>query len=113
MYTAHFIKSWKSVPTIAVAERGKDDPIVQNGLSISPREMMDLTRQGFAIGAQNARMLQEVKSMAVGEVPLEFRRGFDMADGYQAQQSVRDKARQVRSKLMDGTFDNMLQPKTE
>lgn len=74
-------------------ERGEYDPIVQNGLSLTPAAMLRLTREGFSISAQNARSQADVRPDCLSrmEVPLEFRRGFDIADGYQEQQRVRQK----------------------
>lgn len=90
---AHF-KNPRKLHTCNI-HRGENDPIVQNGLSLTPAQMLELTRQGFSISAQNARMLSEVRpdSFARLDVPLEFRRGFDIADGYQAQQEVHRKVR--------------------
>ena len=108
----HF-KSWRNNRVVSSALRSENDPIVQNGLSVTPAEMMQLTKAGFAIGAQNARMLAEVKSMAVGDVPLEYRRGFDMADGYQAMMSVHQKAHKLRDGLVDGSIRDLFHSKTD
>lgn len=82
--------------TVCNVLRSKDDAIVQNGLSITPAQMMELTKQGFSISAQNSRMLKEVKSddFRHMDVPLEFRRGIDpLADGFQMQKEVHQKLR--------------------
>lgn len=74
--------------------RKDTDPIVQNGLAITPAQMMELTAQGMSISNQNAMLLRELNySDAKGfDVPLEFRRHVDiLADGYVAQQEMRAK----------------------
>lgn len=111
----HFTKQKSCRPYLYVSniERVETDPIVQNGLAISPSQMLELSHQGFAISAQNARMLQEVSSPGVGVVPLEFTRHFDMADGYQAMREVHSKARKAVDALRNGDilpFDTKVKP---
>ena len=93
----HFTNQFgcNSFPHVSNIERVDTDPIVQNGLSITPAQMLELSHQGFAISAQNARMLQDVNSSSVGEVPYEYTRHFDMADGYQVMREVHTKARKA------------------
>lgn len=78
--------------------RKDSDPIVQNGLSLTPARMLELTRQGFSINAQNSRMLQDVSPAPFRhmDVPIEFTRGFDIADGYMAQQDFRKKVKDIK-----------------
>lgn len=71
--------------------RTDNDPIVQNGLALTPARMLELTNQGFSISSQNARMLREVREDVFSRMDVlpEYRRGFDpLADGYQMQQEV-------------------------
>lgn len=100
----HFTKcrSVNSIPRVVNIVRKEDDPIVQNGLSITPAQMLELTHRGFAISAQNSRMLRDVSSQNVGEVPLEYTRHFDMADGYQVMREVHSKARKAVDGLRNG-----------
>lgn len=87
---------------VSTTERVENDPIVQNGLALTPAKMLELTNQGFSISAQNNRFLQAVPAapFACFDVPLEFRRGVDpLADGYQAQQEVRSKIKNLSVSL--------------
>lgn len=81
-------------PHASSITRKDTDPIVQNGLAITPAQMIELTSQGMAISNQNAAIMRELNySDAKGfDVPLEFRRHIDiLADGYIAQQEMRSK----------------------
>lgn len=80
-------------------KRTENDPIVQNGLALTPARMLELTQQGFSISAQNARFLKDMPMAPYSrmDVPFEFRRGVDvLADGYQMQQEIRKKVRQIQ-----------------
>lgn len=90
----HF-KSAKK-PHVTNIVRCENDPIVQNGLALTPARMLELNNQGFSISAQNSRILQEIKAGDFGRMDVlpEYRRGFDpLADGYQLQQEIHSKAR--------------------
>ena len=97
----HF-KPYRSSFHVSNVKRIDNDPIVQNGLAVTPAQMLELTHQGFAISAQNARMMADASTPNVGEVPLEHTRHFDMADAYQAMKEVHVKARKAVDGLRKG-----------
>lgn len=114
----HFTSQYScnSFPHVSNIERVETDPIVQNGLAISPAQMLELSHQGFAISAQNARMLRDVSSASVGDVPLEYTRHFDMADGYQVMRDVHSRARKAVDGLRNGDIlplDTKVKPVNE
>lgn len=92
MKSPHF-KPQRHVFRVVNIERKETDPIVQNGLGITPADMLDLMHKGLAIGSRNAFLSQDVSTPSVGEVPAEFTRRWDMADGYQAMKEAHAKAR--------------------
>lgn len=101
MKTAHFSPQRPTFHVVNI-ERQENDPIVQNGLGITPAQMQELMRQGLAIGSRNAFLMQEVSSPAVGDCPAEFTRHWDMADGYQAMKDVHEKARATVDGMRSG-----------
>lgn len=82
----------------AHARRKTFEMKVQNGLSLTPAEMMKLAKEGMPIAA--ASPLQEsFDNTPQGDffVPLETRRGIDIADLYAAQQDSKNKLRRLKS----------------
>lgn len=75
-----------AVRHISICERGEHEPVVQNGLAITPAKMLELQNMGFSISSQNARMLDDVRpdDMRHMNVPMEYRRNFDIADAFQS-----------------------------
>lgn len=87
----------------SVAKRRDDEAVVQNGLSVTPAEMMDLTNQGLAIGAYNQMVLDTVNvSDKDFHVPMEYQRHVDMADMWVASQDLREKIRNIPEKVKSG-----------
>lgn len=101
MKKAHFSPQRTTFHVVNV-KRKEYDPVVQNGLGITPSQMEELMRQGLAIGSRNAFLMQDVSSPNVGEVPAEFTRHWDMADGYQAMKEVHAKARSAVDGMRSG-----------
>lgn len=79
-------------------QRKDSDPVVQNGLAVTPQRMLELAEDGFAIGAQNSLNLtfEQRRDMDMS-IPPERCRGFDIADGFQMQQEVRSKVKRIKA----------------
>lgn len=92
----------------AVAHRHEDEPIVRNGLAITPSEMVEMMRQGMPISAQGYSLKDESITMRNDyEVPLEHTRGFDLVDGWNKMKEVQSKVRKVRKAVQDGTLQTI------
>lgn len=90
---------WRAV----TIQRKSYEPIVQNGLAITPAEMEDMRKRGMAISAQNAQLLQVADAGDTDFfVPLEHQRGFDLADGWNAARDIRHKVHEMRDKAVAG-----------
>lgn len=74
-----------------------DEQVVQNGLAVSPGNMLELTKQGLSISSQNQSQLYVDEGDFGIDVPLEFQRGMDMADLWNARADVREKVREAMS----------------
>lgn len=82
----------------AVAQRHGNEEVVRNGLAVTPSQALELTNQGVSISAMNSSNFQKVEGQSYKDwsVPMEYQRGVDvLADGYQAQQRVRGRLRDV------------------
>lgn len=75
-------------------EHRYDEPVVQDGLSLTPSEMMDMVNRGIPISSSNLQVLEVYKSSDKDfTVPMEFRRNADMADMWQHREFVRENVR--------------------
>lgn len=84
-------------------KRSEEEPIVQNGLAVTPSQMQELSLRGVAVSAQNAALaINDGAGKYDYHVPLEYTRGFDAADAYCAEQEARAKFRNVRRRLDKG-----------
>lgn len=87
----------------SVCRRRDDEPVVQNGLAVTPGEMMRLTREGYSITSRNAMMLDAVDPADRDYyVPIQYRRGFDISDLSNHAAEVRDKLRSAVDKFDKG-----------
>lgn len=78
-------------------KRKIDEPVVQNGLAVTPAQMADLAAHGVPITPQNLGLgYQEGVSRLDYEPPLEYQRGIDMADLWDIRQNVKDKVRNAK-----------------
>lgn len=92
----------------AVALRHDDEPVVRNGLAISPAEMMEMMKKGQPISAQGYSLKEESITMRNDfEVPLEHTRGFDLVDGWNKMKEVQGKVRKARKAVQDGTLQTI------
>lgn len=66
------------------------EPIVQNGLAVTPRQMMELTQRGIPITPANLGLqYKEGVNSLDFDVPMEHQRGIDMADMWMHRQSMK------------------------
>lgn len=83
-----------------------NDRIVQNGLALTPAQVMDMVNSGIPISNSNLKVLETYKTTDGDySVPMEFRRGADMADMWQHRQDVIASSKQavnnhIRSKAL-------------
>lgn len=85
------------------ARRKKDEPIVKNGLAITPAAMMEMMQQGMPISAQGYSLKEETLAQSNDFfVPAEHQRHFDMVDAWNAKLDVQEKVRTVRRKVKSG-----------
>lgn len=95
-------------PVDCVALRHEDEPIVKNGLAITPSEMMEMMQQGQPISAQGYSIKEETRAMANDyDVPLEHTRHFDMVDAWNTRMMVQQKVRDARKKVLSGEIPQM------
>lgn len=78
--------------------RRKDgESVVQNDLAYTPTQMMQMAEQGIAVSNQSVSAENFFDGVPVNEstfnLPLERLRGVDVADCWQAEQSIRKKAK--------------------
>lgn len=79
----------------SICKRHDDEPVVQNGLAVTPSEMMRLTNEGYSITSRNAMLLDAIDPADRDMyVPIQYRRGFDISD-------LSNHAADIRSKLKD------------
>ena len=87
----------------AVALRREDEPVVKNGLALTPAAMVEMMNQGMPISAQGYSIKDESIAQANDFfVPAEYTRGFDMVDGWNFRQEVHEKLRRVRKDVKSG-----------
>lgn len=100
------IKKIASRHSVASAVRASDEPIVQNGLAITPSEMVEMMKRGEPISAQGYSMKDETISQRNDFfVPLEHTRGFDIVDGWNTRKDVQSKVRRLRKGIKDGSVE--------
>ena len=77
--------------------RRESEPVVQNDLSYTPSQMMEMAEKGIAVSNQSIAAENFFDGVPVSqstfELPLEQRRGVDVADCWQAETSIKKKAK--------------------
>lgn len=76
--------------------RIEGENIVQNNLAYTPSQMMELAERGIPISNQMVSPDNFFDGVSEGlsfELPLDRRRGVDVADCWQAEQSIKKKAK--------------------
>lgn len=71
-----------------------EEPIVQNGLAVTPSQMLEMTERGIPITPQNLGLIyDEGVSKLDFEPPMEFRRGVDICDMWEHRENMKSKVR--------------------
>lgn len=79
----------------AVCKRKIGEVVVQNGLAVTPSQVLKMAEQGIPASAQmNSRMI-DGHTGSDWNVPLEERRGVDIAQMWQESQNIRSKFKQA------------------
>lgn len=85
------------------------EPTVQNGLAVTPSEMMSLTAKGRAVSAGSLESVMYYDNpLSPLDMPLENHRGIDINDLYQASASSKKKMRQFGRAVAGSVNDNKL-----
>lgn len=94
-----------SRPTrLAVAERHGDDTFVQNGLAVTPSQMLEMASEGVPISSVNAEFMYDDGQRTPPDVPvLDRQRGVDLGDLWENQQDIRHKMKKLHK--MKGAED--------
>lgn len=92
----------------AICKRSRQDQPVQNGLALTPAQMMKMAEKGVPISAQMAPndefdLGQDTKNCFL---PLERTRGIDISDLWNAEKSAKHKMSDAikSEKIMNGEF---------
>lgn len=81
----------------AHAHRREDETEVQNGLAMTPAQMYDMAMKGLPISTQNLGITyDEGYSNLDFTPPLEYQRGIDLGDLYEARMDAKQKLRANR-----------------
>lgn len=71
--------------------RYRGETPVQNGLAVTPAQVLSMAEQGLPISAQMQSAMIDGHTHSDWSVPLEEQRGVDIAQMWQASRSIRDK----------------------
>lgn len=86
---------------------------IAQGLSLTPHQMLTMTREGIAVSPQNldaTGFFDGIKDVTF-DVPIEQRRGVDMADLWEARQETFGQIRKAHKKQL--MLDKLAEQKTE
>lgn len=96
-----YVKS--RVSRFSFIKRHEFEEDVQNGLSVTPQRMLELTNKGIPISSQlNALVFDEGVSALDFEPPLECTRGVDLADLWEARENLKVKVRKAKQRVASG-----------
>ena len=73
-------------------------PVTKSGLSMSPKDMVELASRGAAISTQNAHSFNDGEVNPSWFMSPELKRGVDPADLWERQLIARDKIRKANEK---------------
>lgn len=100
MYKSLNRPSRHQIPFTPIRKVG--DEIVKNGLAITPQQMLEMSNRGLAVSSSmNAHVLEDYAKDHDYEVPLQYRRGADMADLFVARRDVQEKFRGLHRGLVE------------
>lgn len=87
-----FFKSYTPNP-VSKAVRTEDDPIVQNGLAVTPAEMNQMLQAGLPISAQINSMFNDDTLVSARDFSVDaiYQRGIDAAEIFEMQQGAKRK----------------------
>lgn len=96
-----YIKS--RVSRVSAPSRREYEDIVQNGLAVTPSEMMQMTARGIPVTTNNLGLVYEDGVSSLDYTPpLEYTRGIDIADLWERRQDIREKfGKKYREVLSD------------
>lgn len=83
----------KSNRRFASCKRHSGEMIVQNGLAVTPSQVMSLAKQGLPSNGLNASMFTEGHTGSDFSLALDERRGVDVATIWQETQNLKSKFR--------------------
>lgn len=80
-----------------------DEPVVAvvNDLAVTPADMHQMTARGIPISAQNESLFYDGDTLSSVELDLEYRRGIDVNDLWDAEKDSRSKILSLRNKVSD------------
>lgn len=94
-----FISTRKSVYSICRFNEATDRP-VQSNLAVTPAKMLEMTKRGIPISPANLGiMYQEGVSKLDFTPPLEYHRGIDIGQLWEARQDSREKFRKAYNEV--------------
>lgn len=85
-----------------------DEPIVQNGLAVTPRNMLDMSNNGIPITPNNlALQYNEGVSKLDFDVPMDYQRGVDICDMWEHREDFKNrmKSKEFRQLLNTETHE--------
>lgn len=81
---------------MAKALRHGDDVFVQNGLAVTPSQMLEMAADGVPISSVNAEFMYDDGQRTPPDVPvLDRQRGVDLGDLWEHQQDIRYKMKKL------------------
>lgn len=88
------MKYTRRKPYVKFVNRLPEEDIVQNGLAVTPSQMLDLTNRGVPITPANLG-LQYIDGVSQSDfsVGMEYQRGVDIGDMWEHRQDMRKKMR--------------------
>lgn len=72
------------------------EPIVQNNLAVTPEQLAEMTAKGIPISTNNLSGGFEETTTSGHDVPMEFQRGVDLNDVWNAKETAKKKARKLK-----------------
>lgn len=90
----------KSRDIFSKPRRLENEEQVQSGLALTPSEMMEMANKGVPITPQNFDGLQydEGYSKLDFDVPIEYRRGIDIGDCWEAEMDAKARLKSAKDK---------------
>lgn len=84
-----------------------DEPIVQNGLAVTPRDMLNMTLNGIPISPSNLGLqFDEGYSKLDFEPPLHTQRGVDISDMWEQREDFKGKLKSKEFKSYINSLEN-------